>query len=202
MRNYDKDQLRLVNKSERAHEAGLRHSGISGDICESLLIKILRKLIPSFNFGKGQMITKNLEGAYLKKEDLSKQIDIIIFKGKPKKKIGDFVAVFQEKVQGIMEVKKWAYPKMLERNKKLKEILKIKKFPVFFVAFRFHDRKNKKINWDQKIKKLRLKNHYCFSGNYSRKRNKNLYPWQEKEHPSIKYFGEFKKLIRDIKNLQ
>jgi len=46
MENFNEIQKELVEFSERIHEVGIRHTGLSGTICENLLIKALRNSIP------------------------------------------------------------------------------------------------------------------------------------------------------------
>src|SRR3989442_789656 len=108
--DFNETQKWLVEKSERVHEAGIRHKGLSGTICEDLLMEKLRISIPELNFGGGIVKFGNPEvkGAKLREENLSSQIDIIIYHEQPAFELEKSVVVKISNVKGIIEVKKWA----------------------------------------------------------------------------------------------
>lgn len=143
MKEFDKEQIDLVWESEEAWYRGFRGPGISGSICEKLLLSFLRKNIKELKFSSG-VITRSYEkGKKLHKEELSPQIDIIAFKNEPLYQLEDFVIVHEKDVVCIIEVKKWVTragifpPKeyYIKQIRRLKE--KVKK-PLIFVAFRHH----------------------------------------------------------------
>ena len=215
MNTYNKTQMWLVEMCERAHEAGFRHTGLSGTICENLLTEALRKDIPGFSFDRGIIsFATNPLHSIPKSEELSSQLDIIIYTGKPLANIGEHVIVHGSQVKGIIEVKKWLYPHslhhaqaQLEQTKKLADQLSKTKHTIvpFLVTFRFHDRQIIKRNWFTETETFEIKNRYCFSGNFSTIKKINLYPWQEKwwnDFDSYPYAGQYEKLIEDIKKLK
>jgi hypothetical protein len=158
MNSYNDEQLKLVKKSELAWYEGLRHKGVSGDVCELLLMNYLKKQFPNLNFGKGQIKKSNAKGEKLKKEktNLSEQIDIICYTGKSlldKKSFGNYVVVNKDQVKFTIEVKKWTGPAdySLEKThaknagKLVKNLIKIIDFTNkdnILVSFRYHGRKN------------------------------------------------------------
>jgi len=216
MNKYDQIQKKLVEKCEKVHEAGMRHSGLSGTIVENLLIKELNGNIKKFNFDRGVIKFCKKKGRNLREKTLHKQYDVIIYKGESANKFGDNVVVNIDHVKGVVEVKKWAcsgnlkmgnsvYKRIKESSKLLKKESK-RKIPVFFVAFRFHDKKKGKEGWSDSIKKFSTQNVYCFFGEYS-KSGGYKYPWEEGERwdkfsQKSGYGGEFQKLVKKIKNLR
>lgn len=215
MDDFNKTQKWLVEQSERAHEAGFRHKGLSGTICENLLTEALRKDIPEFSFDRG-IISFAIDptSTSVSSKNLSPQLDIIIYRGKPLARIGDQVIVHESQAKGIIEVKKWLYPHslhraqaQLEQIKKLTDRLSKTKNVIepFLVTFRFHDRQKIERNWFTETKNFGIKNRYCFSGKYSSVNGTNLYPWQEKwwdKFDTYPYAGEYKRLVNDIKRLK
>ena len=218
MENFNEIQKELVEFSERIHEVGIRHTGLSGTICENLLIKALRNSIPELNFDMGIMkfCDYKLVGRDIdKKKDLSSQMDIIIYDGKPIKKIDETAIIHISQVLGVVEVKKWSSPKMFELNSKfIKKILGLKKLlkeklnheiPIFFVTFRFHD-KMKSENWFSIIKNIPI-NAYCLFGTFSKspEDKKYCYPWEELNWNNFEkndYSNQFQKLVDEINNLR
>src|SRR3989338_10667621 len=215
MDNFNKTQKWLIEQSERAHEVGLRHKGLSGTICENLLTEVLRKDIPDFSFDRGIILfATNPASKPVNSKDLPPQLDIIIYEGKPLAGIGDQVVVHELQAKGIIEVKKWLFPDslfraqaQLEQINKLTDKLSNTKNIIepFLVTFRFHDRKKIVRTWFTETKNFGIKNRYCFSGKYSRVNGVNLYPWQEKwwdNFEAYPYVGEYKRLVNDIKKLK
>lgn len=213
--NFNKTQKHLVEMSERAHEAGFRHKGLSGTICENLLTETLRKDVPEFCFDRGVIsFATNPSSNSVSTKDLSPQMDIIIYDGEPSARIGDHVIVHKSQAKGIIEVKKWLYPHSLFRAqaqlgqiKKLTERFAETKYKIvpFLVTFRFHDRQRIERNWFTETKDFGIKNRYCFFGKYSSINGTNLYPWQEKyweDFDSCQYAGQYERLVRDIKALK
>ncbi len=212
MEESNKIQRDLIEQSERPHFEGLRHAGLSGTICENALIKALKKSVPSLNFNRGMIkfCKKDLVGAGLKGGDLSTQIDIIIYKGEPLyRTVDDYVIVHISNVLGVVEVKKWSYPKMIEVIKnslgEMKDKLISLGFPnieMFFVSFRFHDRKKTPQSWFSQITSIPDFIHsYCFAGGFLAKGGINNYPWQETwwdDFDNYRYAGQYAKLIRNI----
>ena len=213
--NFNKTQQHLIEMSERAHEVGFRHRGLSGTICENLLTEALRKDVPDFSFDRGIIsFATDPTSNPVNSKNLSPQLDIIIYKGKPAARIGDLVIIHESQARGIIEVKKWLYPHslfraqaQLEQIKRLTDqLLKTKHEIVpFLVTFRFHDRQRVECNWFTETKDFGIKNRYCFSGKYSSINGTNLYPWQEKwwnNFEKYEYAGQYKRLVKDIKDLQ
>lgn len=224
MNKYNITQKNLVYKAELAHAGGLRHSGLSGTVCEDLLAKDLRKNFSNLNFDRGIIKFGNPDvvGANLRSSDLSSQFDVIIYKGKPLYKEAGSVVVHFKDVVGIIEVKKWMTLKMFAElcndftiisdnfRAKAKKGLKI-----FLVAFRCHDgggnrdRRMKKrdgFRWWTKNSKIFDKICFpiCFSGSYTRKNKVNLYPQEEDwfvDFENYEYAGQYEKLIGFIKKI-
>lgn len=206
----DQIQKKLVEISERAHQAGITHTGLSGMLCENILIAELRKALPGFNFDRG-VVRFNTDQATHKKEGLSSQIDVIIYRGKPLFAADGVVAVPVGQVLGVIEVKKWIYPKMLtllkESIKNIHKIFKEKSgrpIPIFLVAFRIHERKAKNRGWFYKQSNFPTPYKYAFFGKFSRADKRILYPWEEEiwsKFDSSPYAGQFNKLVSDIKSL-
>lgn len=203
---FDKRQKELVEFCERVHEIGIRHTGLSGSLCEDALLRYLRKDIPEMQFYKG----------HIKKSDLIgkpyPQLDIIICKNnyvpnKKLKRISDVINIVPiEHVKGVIEVKKWAYPKMVGSINTSFKMLRREigtSMPCFFVTFRFHDsKKNKARNWDHVRAKFKHVDPYCFFGQYSTEA-KNLYPWEEgcwkNFSRDCRYSGQYARLVQNIK---
>lgn len=210
---FHKQQKKLVLRCETAHKFGLRHKGLSGAICENLFMDELRKSLPSLRFDRGVIRYAQREGWKLTKEDISSQIDIIIYQRRPELKIiGKHVSVPIKDVLGVIELKKWSFPKMLSPNGSLsKSLLKLgrilkqkssKDIPVFFVSFRFEDRVQKKRGWGNISSQFPV-NSYCFFGRSTRKNGNDLYPnkeeiWNKPEEWGC-YKGQYKQLIKDIR---
>lgn|SRR3989338_2273758 len=216
MDKFNITQKELVEACEKVHYEGLRHKGLSGTICENLLIRALRKEFPDLHFDRGviKFSDTNVKGEELNSNDLSAQLDIIIHRSIPVFEIEDSVVVHASQVLGIIEVKKWTYPKMLSPNSDLIKNIKAiqdrlvkyskKATSVFFVTFRFHDRVNKSVNWFTNKDNLPSKYTYCFFGAFSHRDRKNLYPWEEprwKDFENDPYAGQFKQLVHDINEL-
>lgn len=187
-------QKELVELCERAHESGFRHPGISGTICEKILIEQLKKEFPHLNFGTGVVLLSKEKGHKLKKSDYSSQIDIIVYKGNPEYEQTGFVAVHVENVFLVLEVKKWALygdKGLSGYKKKIGEIREKIEKPILFVAFRFHGKTEKKLkNTLEEI----ADGVYVFS---SWSKN-NRYPWEIEPHYPL---DEYRRLIGDIRSL-
>jgi len=209
-------QKELVEKCERAHFEGTRHTGLSGTLCEDLLIRTLETVVPKLNFGRGVIKFGDpiAKGEHLSgKKDLSTQIDIIIYRGEPLFELEKSIVVPIDQVLGVIEVKKWLYPVGLFRAKSVLENLERqiksissgtgKNIVFFLVAFRFHDR-NRGATWFSEVREYSGKC-YCFFGNYSRHNGKILYPWEENIWQNFEdspYAGQFEKLANDVMKLQ
>lgn len=207
-KKFDKIQLRLVERAERANYVGLRHKGLSGTICEDLLLEELRQLFPILNFDRGviQYGDSAANGHALKQgESLSPQVDIIVYRDKPKAKIIDAAVVPVKQVVAALEIKKWANPKALRsHHSKLQELaVELKRaayrpIPTYYVTFRFHDRAKIKVNWWTESRAAGMKNGFCFFGPTPR----NEYPWEydkdwlKSDNP---YSGQFEKLVEAIR---
>ena len=214
MNTFNKTQKWLIEQCERTHEARFHHTGLSGTICENLLTGVLRRDVPELSFDRG-IISFGADSSrgIVNNKELSPQLDIIIYRGKPITQIGGHVIVHESKAKGIIEVKKWLYShSLLPAQKQLKRIKNLTDrfsktknvIELFLVTFRFHDRINIKRNWFTETKNFGIKNHYCFSGRFSTIKGVNLYPWQEmwwNDFETYPYAGQYEKLIRDIKKL-
>ena len=206
-------QKKLIKQAELAHAHGLRHPGLSGTICEDLLLKTLRTLLPQFNFDRGiiKFGDVNKIGNDLKKGNLSTQFDIIVYKNKPLYREADSVIVHSDNVLAVIEVKKWITLKMFSDLKE--SINKIKKnyknktgreLKFILVAFRCHDRGKGIEWWKEHVKILPTKYSVCFSGNFSHKNGVNLYPHEEKwwkNFDQYSYAGQHNCLINYIRSL-
>lgn len=209
MEDFNTTQKRLIEAAERAHYYGLRHKGLSGSVCEDALIDALRESVPSLHFDRGviKFADRNIFGNDLKTENLSTQLDIIIYSGEPIYKAGGNAVVHADDVLGVIEIKKWANPKMItylstcitDTEKKIS-----KKIRTLFVAFRFHDRSRNGVTWRTQIKNFPTPYSYCFSGTFSRENKVNLYPWEEKwwsTFDTYTYAGEYEKMVREISEM-
>lgn len=197
---YNSRQKLLVEKCERFHEKGINHGSLSGSLVEDLLITFLREDIKGFNFFKGQIRSGN---------ESSCQIDIIICDDSFKQDevfrfFKNYINVVPlENVKGVIEVKKWANPKMLSKKGSLQSVKnEFEKFaphiPYMFVAFRFHDRvKEKKYFEDFNETNI---DSFCFYGG-----NTGVYPWDEDEWDNFDtqchYCDEYERLVTSIKSL-
>jgi len=213
--DFNKIQKELVLECEKLHCEGVRHPGLSGSACENLLMEKLRKSIPDLKFDRGiiKICKEETKGKSIEKDDISPQIDIIIYQGKEIKKYEGFVIVHKENVLGVIEVKKWTSKQALEEKnssdkkktnlqklKKLKDLLGSK--PIFYVSFRAW---GKAKDWFDAIENLKDKGikFYCFYGAV----RKGEYPWNEKRWNNFenkeenRYIGQYKELIENILKL-
>lgn len=208
MDRFKQIQKDLVEKCERAHEAGIRQAGLVGTVCEDSLVDALQKDIPELNFGRGVIKLGNPEkiGSSLVSKDLSTQLDIVIYRGPPRITIANCVVVLKNQAVGIIEVKKWQDPKTIVSTNEYLEKLRKKVgsgIPVFLVAFRFKDRVKHR-NWFTETGSYDRNWHYCFFGRYSRRNSRDLYPWEEDSWSNFEndYAGEYKRLVNSIKKLK
>lgn len=213
MNRWNRIQSKLVRRSEEPHFHGLRHKGLSGTICEDLLIKELRRAIPALRFDRGvvKFVNPTIRGNELKAEDLSSQFDIIIYRGKPVYHSAANAVIYAGNVLGVIEVKKWAYAEMLLVIRRdlvgLAELFTKKtghRIPSFFVAFRYHDGQRGLRSWNLVRRQLPTKYTFAFSGHYSRQEGQNLYPWMErwwKHFESYVYANQYERLVSAIQNL-
>lgn len=203
---FDRRQLEIVEFSEQVYHAGLRHKGINGSLYEDFFINYLREDVKDLKFYKGEIKTE--------KPTESSQYDIIICK--PVTKIASFlipvtsfVNIVEEKnVLGVIEIKKWCHPKMIETDGIInKSYYTFKsKFPnlkYFFLTFRYKDRvKINKRNWHQINTQLLADNKFCLFGNTNDSFKEWEFPWMddcfENHQP---YLGQYQKLIEVINNL-
>lgn len=211
--SFNATQQSLIKQAELAHANGLRHSGLSGTICEDLLIRSLKKSLPNLNFSRGiiKFGDRNIIGADLKKDNLSTQFDVIVYKNQPIYQEAENVVVSSDDVLAVIEVKKWITLKMFgDLNANIGDILKNyriktkKDIAFFLVAFRCHDRHKGFAWWQEHVKILPTKFSFCFSGNYSSEDGRNLYPHEEKwwnDFGNYSYAGQYEKLVVCIKDL-
>lgn len=214
MDKFNSIQKELVKVCEEAHYYGLRHKGISGTICEDELIHRLRDLLPEFNFNRGVIKFSDKQGDDLKTDDLSTQIDIIIYKGDPDYYSNGQMVIRASNIVGVIEVKKWLYPKKLKKEEKLTQnLLDLQRqfnerinrdVTIFIVTYRFHDRKIKKIDWFSERNILPFDS-FCFFGTFTSANGKNNYPWEEGDRWEKfddfmfnPYAGQLEKLIKSI----
>jgi len=198
-----KRQVEIVEFSEKIYHLGLRHSGINGSLYEDLFIQILREELPQFDFYKGQIKFE---------EKSSPQYDIIICrKGTPQidflYKVNPLINIVDiENCYGVIELKKWAFPKMIKENGEIQSAynhFKVlhPKLKYFFVALRFKDRKKGDSNWNSLKSQLNVDGKFCFFGRTEHS-NKEWLPWSQdliKKHEA--YNGEFENLIKHITNV-
>jgi hypothetical protein len=172
----NKLQKKLVEDSERAHEAGIRQTGLSGQVCEFLLRKELEKRFPTVNFDTGVVILKPCQLAGLnsplsRRGVASPQIDIIAYKGKPVIRFGEIISIMEPSVLFAIEVKKWITEKNMKVvNKQVERLKTDLARMVLLVSFRHHG------NFSQ-IKKLSVADQTFL---FSRATPKNQYPWTDK----------------------
>jgi hypothetical protein len=196
MKSFDEIQKWLVEQSERAHKEGIRHAGLSGTICENLLMLELRKSVPKLNFDGG--VIKFCKGKINNtKHDVSKQIDIIIYKGKPIYDIFGTIVVHSSQVLGAIEVTKWTEPKefrkvvsSLQREEAELKNKSKKKLRLFYVTFRASN------NLRPSKFKSHIRHGYCFYG-----RTSGSYPWEARWKNFSIYAGQYEKLVKDVKKL-
>lgn len=204
---YSRRQIELVEFSEKVYHKGLRHTGINGCLYEDILLKYLREDIPEFTFFKGQIRTDN---------NSSPQYDIIICKKDTPQKdflkeINPYINIVErEDCLGVIEVKKWAYPKMISCAGDINRSYELFNavFPnlkYIFVCFRFKDRKKGGDNvWEICKSELLINDKFCFWGNVHHIDSEWVFPWIENK-PLIErnssYLGEYENLINTIKNL-
>lgn len=193
--DYDKIQRKLVIKSEKAHMYGVRGTMLSGQVNEKLLRHLLSKECRNLSFDSGAVTLVPLKE--LRKHGgprgnkRSRQIDIIVYRGKPKWRLDDVISIPRKQVILSIEVKKWITANQRSWksiNKIIYDLKKVLGRPVIFVAFRHHG------NFD-KIKKLsKADETYIFS------RKTNGYPWED--HSDWLYHGELGKLIETVKKVE
>lgn len=214
--DYNATQKWLVENCERMHEAGIRHTGLSGNICEDMLMEKLRLSIPDLKFSRGviKLGFHKQDNAWVESEDLSTQIDVIVYAGEPDYELEGCVVIPLSKTRGIIEVKKWSTPKMLRPEESVASKLMVLKrefaakstvqIPVLFVTYRFHDRSTKDVNWFTESKGFPADRSYCFYGGLARNEKRNLYPWEESTWGSFNecpYAGQYEKLVSVIRAL-
>jgi len=198
-----KRQIEIVEFSEKIYHSGLRHKGINGSLYEDFFIQVLREELPQFDFYKGQ-IKKELNS--------SPQYDIIICKkGTPQpeflKRVNPLVNIIEvENCYGVIELKKWAFPKMIMQNGDIEKAyysfkLEYPKLKYFFVALRFKDRKKGEANWSNLKSQLKVDAKFCFFGR-TEHANQEWLAWSEDLIKKNEvYKGEFEKLILEISNI-
>lgn len=207
-KKYNLRQIEIVEFASRVYHAGLRHKSINGSLYEDILIKYLREDLPSLCFFKGQIKSA---------EKSSQQFDIIIAKPNTEqteflRNVNPYVSMVErEKVLGVIELKKWANPKMISVGGKIdNEYQKFKKeFPeldYIFVCLRFKDRLYKTSNnWINLKDNLNVDAKYCFFGRVSDKNKEWEFPWTENKTNLLKeneqYLNQYKELITRIKTL-
>jgi len=140
MTDYQRIQLDIIVKSEKPHEFGLRHRGISGSICSWILRDFLRKEFPHTNFDEGIVCKAKRKGSYLS-DQFSPQVDIIVYHGDPWEKLYEYVVVPTKNVFLIIEVKKWISKGDVNKsdikiNSQISKFRNVLNKPIFLVAFR------------------------------------------------------------------
>jgi hypothetical protein len=198
-----KRQIELVEFSEKIYHLGLRHTGINGSLYEDLFIKILREELPKFDFYKGQIkgeIKPSPQYDILICKKDTPQIDFL-------REVNPLVNIVDAKnCYGVIELKKWAYPKMINETGEIQNAYYHFKIlhptlKYFFVALRFKDRKKGSTNWNNLKIGLNVDGKFCFFGRTEHSDQEWL-PWTEKlikKHEN--YDFEFEKLIEMISNL-
>jgi len=215
MNSFDAAQKELIDKAERAHYEGIRHKGLSGSVCEDLLIEALRDSFTSsrLNFDRGMIKFaaartrgQGLAGA------MSSQMDIMVYEGEPVYRTLSQAIVHISKVKGVVEIKKWTHSKMMrasvkekiERTHTLLEQKAGRNIPLFFVTFRYHDRGNFE-NWRSAVAAFSTPLAYSFSGRFTGRGGVNLYPWQESwwnDFEHYPYRGQYERLVKDLSKLK
>lgn len=204
---YNLRQLEIVEFSERVYHEGLRHKAINGSLYEDILIKYLREDLPNLCFFKGQI--KN-------KEKSSQQFDIIIAKPNTEQteflqKVNPYVSMVElENVLGVIELKKWANPKMISKGGKIDiEYHKFKKefkeLEYILVCLRFKDRIHKTSNnWENLKENISADAKYCFFGRVSDKNKEWQFPWSKNSvllKENEQYLDQYLELVMRIKTL-
>jgi hypothetical protein len=212
---HDDIQKRLVRDAENAHHRGLRHKGLSGAVCEDLLMKQLRRSIHSLRFDRGviKFGDPDAVGDGIADGAISPQMDVIIYNGRPKSRTFSEVVVPVSQVRVVIEVKKWGSPKMMTETLK-RELSRIQEqpkrnsrrsVPLFFVAFRYQERKKGFKSWKVARKQFSTPYAYAFAGTYSHSGKRNLYPWEEKwwkHFGKYDYRGQYERLVKDISRVK
>jgi len=106
MLNSHLKQKELVIQCEKPHEFGLRHRGISGNICTWMLRDFLRIQFPHYQIDEGIVSRENSRN-WAKSEEYSPQIDIMIYTNEPLVRLHNYVGVPKNKLICGIEVKKW-----------------------------------------------------------------------------------------------
>lgn len=196
-------QVEIVEFSEKVYHLGLRHKGINGSLYEDLFIQILREELPHLAFYKGQ-----IRGGIKS----SPQYDIMICKkDTPQpdflRKVSSFVNIVdQQNCYGVIELKKWASPKMISKTEEIQHACnefkkRHPKLKYYFVTLRFKDRKNGQDNWTTLKSELEVDDKFCFFGRTEHS-DKEWEPWTPeliKKHEA--YNGEFERLVEVISNI-
>ncbi|MBI2579204.1 MAG: hypothetical protein HYW26_05825 [Candidatus Aenigmarchaeota archaeon] len=200
MKSYDKLQKHLVIETENVHKKGVRHTGLSGYVCEKLLMEDLRKEFRNVKFDRGIVTFSDKEGHTLRKDMLTNQIDIIGYR-KHKFKKYDIVVVPNDKVLLCIEVKKWSYyseKKLREIKNKLDKLKKRVHRPIFYVAFRYHGSYGKRIENLKRLRKF-LSPHKVYAFSSATQRNK--YPEEDKNFKTYYPPREIERFFADIREL-
>ena len=210
MNYYDKRQIEIVEFAEQVYHSGLRHKGLNGSLYEDKLILYLREDIQDFSFFKGQIIYE--EG---KERKISTQMDIIICKKRTQQL--DFLKSTSNVINvvnlvdclGVIELKKWGNPKMISKTgiiqKSYNEFKRLfPKLSYFFVSLRFKDRKFKtENNWTNLSRLLTTDGNYCFYGRVNDNDREWEFPWKMNNiNKQSEYFGQYKDLVKNIKELK
>lgn len=181
---YSNRQIELVEFSEKVYHKGLRHKGINGCLYEDILIKYLREDIPELTFYKGQIRTV---------KDISSQYDIIICKRNTLQKdflkeINPYINIVEEEdCLGVIELKKWGYPKMISTLGNINGCYhqfksRYPNLAYIFVCFRFKDRKkNNDKTWEICKSELLINDKFCFWGNVYHEDEEWIFPWKNNE---------------------
>jgi hypothetical protein len=204
---YNRRQIELVEFSEKVYHNGLRHTGINGGLYEDILIKYLREDIPELTFFKGQIRTDN---------NTSSQYDIIICKKNTLQKdflkeINPYINIVdREDCLGVIEVKKWANPKMISCTGDINRSCELFRsvfldLKYMFVCFRFKDRKKVEGNsWENCKSSLNVNGKFCFWGNTYPIDKEWEFPWIDNKlliERNRSYSGEYHNLVKSINNL-
>jgi len=207
MNNHSRRQIEIVEFAAKVYHSGRRHTGINGTLYENKLLQYLRADVPELDFYRGQIRND---------KESSSQYDIIICKkGVKQEKYLEEVdlnvnIVDKSDCYGVIELKKWAHPKMISENGPIN--IAYKKFNIefpslkyLFVTFRFKDRKkliNK--NWYVLSKSLDIDDKFCFFGNVYNSDEEWKFPWNKQSRVIERnnhYLGEYERLIGTLKDI-
>jgi hypothetical protein len=193
MLNSTLKQTELVINCEKPHEYGLRHPGISGNICTWMLRDFLRTQFPHFNIDEG-IVSRENSRKWATSDDYSPQIDIMIYSNDPLVRLHNYVVVPKNKIICGIEVKKWLSTHEVSKpnfkvNNQLNKIKKFTEKPTYLVSYR--------ISSDESTIKMKstADETFLFS------KNCKGYPDYYEKLNKIIIKGELKRLVETISSL-